>query len=233
MRTEKKILVRRNFRAVEFSHILKLLGTDPFKIVNKPSEVTYNFLTRERKTFHTHRNHSIQNYSEELLLFPHIQYYNEQNPKTIHVSDKPNIIQNDLYTSNVNYAIDDNVFDDDLFCSNEDDQPILYDTDLCISTKLNDNHYDHPRSKSDSDSLQYDPRSSNIQSINKLPGLFDLPDTETIHDSPTPFANESNCSLPFNQSQISNRNTRTKYDLRLLPVKIYYLFLPSHSSPDK
>ena len=65
------------------------------------------------------------------------------------------------------------------------------------------------------------PRSWKFQSMNKFLELFDLPDTDTPQASPTSFANQSSFSLLFNQSQNSNRSTRTKHDVWRLPRKFF------------
>ena len=59
----------------------------------------------------------------------------------------------------------------------------MFDTEIKKSLKLDDNHFNIPRSKSDSESFQYKPRSLNLQSFNKFPELLVLPDTDIVHDS--------------------------------------------------
>ena len=71
----------------------------------------------------------------------------------------------------------------------------MFDNELYKSAKLDDNHYHHARLKSDSEKLHYKPRLSKFQPFNKCSELFDLTDTDTVHDSPTSFANHSNSSL--------------------------------------
>ena len=114
-----------------------------------------------------------------------------------------------------------------------DNMKTLRNKNLYKSAKVKDNNYHHSRSKSQSEKLYQKPRSSKIQSFNNFPEIIDRPDTDTLHDSPTSFTNQSNSSVHFKQSQISNRNTRTKYDLRPLPWKKHCLFIPSPSSPEK
>ena len=50
------------------------------------------------------------------------------------------MIQNDLYTSYDNSEFGDNAFDDDTFCNNDDDQPIVFDNEIYSSAKLDDNN---------------------------------------------------------------------------------------------
>ena len=71
-------------------------------------------------------------------------------------------------------------FDDDPFFNDDDDQSIIVGNELYKSTKLNDNHYHDSRSKTNSESLFYKPRSSKFPYFNKFPELFDLPDTDSV-----------------------------------------------------
>ena len=77
------------------------------------------------------------------------------------------------------------------------------------------------------------PRSSKFQSCNKLPEIFELPDTDTVYGSASSFAKQSSSSLLSNHLQTSNENTSTKYDLQPQSKKFYCLFIQSPSSPDK
>ena len=95
---------------------------------------------------------------------------------------------------------------------------------------MDDNHYQTSQSKSNSQNIHYKLRSSKFLSLNNFVDLFDLPDTDTFHDTPASFANQSNSSLHINHSHPSNRITRTKYDLRPLPRTVYYLSIPSPST---
>ena len=45
---------------------LKSLRNGPLKVMNKPSEATYELLTENRKPFHTHLNNLIPYYPKEL-----------------------------------------------------------------------------------------------------------------------------------------------------------------------
>ena len=140
------------------------------------------------------------------------------------------MIQKDLSTSSDSFEFDDNVFDVDPICNDHDNQSQMADNYLYLSANVNDNHYHLLRSKSDSETLHNKSRLSKFQSLNEIPEFFDLPDNYTVHDSPTLLCDQSKCSLYSNQSQASNRNTRTKYDLRPLTKKIYRLFIPPSSS---
>ena len=122
------------------------------------------------------------------------------------------MIQNHLYTSSDKSDFDDNVFDDNTIFNNDDDQSFKFDHQLNKAVNLFDNFYHFSRSKTDSETLHYKPRLSTFHSFNKHPEIFDLPNTDLVQDSLMSFANQSNSSLHFNQSQTSNRNTRTKYD---------------------
>ena len=132
------------------------------------------------------------------------------------------MIQNALNILHDHSVFGDNVFDDDPIC-NIDDQSIMFDNDLFKSAKLDGDHFYHPLSKSDPEKLYYKTRSSEFQSFNKFPESFDLLDTDTSHESPMSIANQSSFPPHFNQAQTSNRNARSKSDLRILPRKNYCL----------
>ena len=153
------------------------------------------------KTFHTYWNQLIPFYLKEPFLFSHIQSYIEQNFEIIHEYDREDMIQNAISLSNDHSEFDDNVFEDDSFCKKDDNQ-------LYKPTKGVDDHYHHPRSQSGSEKFYYKPRSSKFQSPNKFPKLFDLPGTDTAYKTPTSLASQSDCSLHFNHTQTSIRNTR-------------------------
>ena len=51
------------------------------------------------------------------------------------------MIHNNLKTSYDKADFDDIVFDGDPLCDNDDNQSIMFDTDLYKSVKLVDNHY--------------------------------------------------------------------------------------------
>ena len=111
-------------------------------------------------------------------------------------------------------------------CNESDGQSIMFALELCISVELDDYIYYILRSKSDSEILQYKPRSSNFQSVNKFQQIFDLSDTDIVQDSPMSFANQSNSSLQFNELEFSDGNNRNNCDLRPLPSKTLVSFHP-------
>ena len=135
-------------------------------------------------------------------------------------SDTSDIFQNDLYISYDESEIDKYGFEGNPFCNNIDDQSTMFDIKLYKSVKTDDNHYLTARAKSNCDNLHPKSRSLKLLSLNVFPEILDLSVTDTVHGSPTSFANESKSSLPFNHSQPSNRITRTKYNLRPLPRTI-------------
>ena len=81
----------------------------------------------------------------------------------------------------------------------------MSDSELTKFAKMDDNHYQFSRSKSDSETLNCEPRSSKIQTFNKFHELLDLFDKDTVHDSPTLLANQLNSSLSFNQNKLLTR----------------------------
>ena len=68
-------VLHKNFKPVKFSQKLKPLRIGPYKIIKHLSDVTYELLSQDGSTFHTHRNHLSPYYPKEPLLFPHIQQY--------------------------------------------------------------------------------------------------------------------------------------------------------------
>ena len=144
------------------------------------------------------------------MLFPRIESNNEQNSGIVDNCDTTVMIQNDLCVSYDNSEVDNNVFDDELFCNNEDDESYMFGTEIYRSVNVDDTLYPISGSKIDSQTSYYKPWSSKFQSFTKAPEIFDLPDTDTVLDSTMSFANQSNSSLNFNQSQASNRNTWIK-----------------------
>ena len=57
------------FKPVNFSKKLKPLRIGPYKILNHLSEVTYELLSQDGSTFQTHRNHILQYYPKEPIIF--------------------------------------------------------------------------------------------------------------------------------------------------------------------
>ena len=96
-------------------------------------------------------------YHKELLLFPHIQLYIEQKPEIFHDCDTTDIIRKDLSTSYDNSEFEDNVFEDNQFCNDDNEQSIIFDNEIYKSTKLTDNQFQHPRLNIDSEIIYYKP----------------------------------------------------------------------------
>ena len=101
-----------------------------------------------------------RSFQKKLLLFPHLQKYTIQNPEIFSDSKTSDMIPIDVYTSYEISKIDDDVSDDDSFSNVDDDQSIMFDKEVFNSAKLYDNQYRLSRSKSDSQTLHYKPRSS-------------------------------------------------------------------------
>ena len=91
------------------------------------------------------------------------------------------------YDSSENH---DNVFDDDPFCNENDDQINMFDHEIYSSANPHDNRYHPFRSKSDSKRLHHKSTSSKFQPISKLSDFFYLPDTDTVCAFPTSIANQ-------------------------------------------
>ena len=142
------------------------------------------------------------------------------------------MIENHPQNSNENSEFEDNVFGDDPFCEDDNDQSNTFDNEIFGSPILRDFHYHLQRRNFDSEHLHFRPRSFKFQTFNQFHELFDLPDLDTLHHSATSLANQSELPLHFDQSQASSRKTRTKNDLRQVPGKEICLFF-SYSSRDE
>ena len=68
-------VLKRNFAHVQFSDKLKPLRIGPYKIIDRLSDVTYEFLAQDGSTIHVHRNHFIPYYPKEPLLYPHLRSF--------------------------------------------------------------------------------------------------------------------------------------------------------------
>ena len=201
--TLNSFVLHQIFHVVQFSHKLEPFHNGPFKITYKPTEVTYELLTQDGKTFHTHRNQEISYYPKELMLFPHIQSYNERKSEVNHYFDTSHMVPNDLYTSIDNSDSDDKVFDDDPFCKNNGDQLFMFDNELSNSVTLDDNYHHTSRTKFDSETLHYKAILSKFQSLNKFSELFDLPETDIFHDPRKSFANQTNSCFSTNHKLLT------------------------------
>ena len=84
----------------------------------------------------------------------------------------------------------------------------MFDQNFYQTVNLDDDNDFPSPSKLDSERFYLKPRFPNFQRFNKFPERIDLPDTDTVYDYLMSFADESNSSLSFNQSQASNRDTR-------------------------
>ena len=118
------------FEVLQFSDKLKPLCNGLFKNLSKPMKVSEDLMKEDGRTFHKHRNHIIACFHEKPLPFPHIQSYKEQNPEINHKSATSDMRKNFLYTSYNNSEIDENVFDDDTFRINDDDQSIMFNNEI-------------------------------------------------------------------------------------------------------
>ena len=101
----KSFVLHQIFKVVQFSDKLKPLGIGRLKILNKPTKITYDFLTHEKEIFHTYWNQLKPAYPKELLPSPYIQSYKEQNVEKNLDSDASDMFQEDLYTSYDNAEI--------------------------------------------------------------------------------------------------------------------------------
>ena len=117
-----------------------------------------------------------------------------------HDSDTSERIQRVSFTSYKISEIEDLVIKDDPLCNDNQNKSNFFENDWYESVTSDENQHPPSRSKSDSKSLLYKPKSSSFQSFNKFPELLDIPNKVTIYDSPTSLANQSKSSLHYNQS---------------------------------
>ena len=68
-------VLKRNFLHVHFSGKLKPLRIGPIKIINKFSDITYEFVNEDGYTSHIHRNHLVPYYPKEPINFRFIKQY--------------------------------------------------------------------------------------------------------------------------------------------------------------
>ena len=89
---------------------MKPLRIGPFKIVNKPSDITYEIVNQDGYTSHIHRNHSVDYYPKEPVIFSFLQQY------------IPHLINNNYNDSDLNDPLQsfDFLFDEEQ--SIDDDQ---------------------------------------------------------------------------------------------------------------
>ena len=83
----------------------------------------------------------------------------------------------------------------------------MFDNELCKPTNLHDGSHHPSRSKPDSQKSNQEQES---QCLNKFREVIDRPDTDTVSDPPTLFAEKSNSSMYDNQPPASNRKIRPK-----------------------
>ena len=118
-------VLKRHFAHVHFSDKLKPLRIGPYKILDRLSDVTYDFLAQVGSTLHVHRNHLIPFYPKEPLLYPHLRHfmqfadsinYDINNPKPIKYakSDSSPFISNESLFDDPSSPDDQSPSPDDL-----------------------------------------------------------------------------------------------------------------------
>ena len=69
------LVLKRKFTHVHFSDKFEALRIGPYKILDRLSDVTFEFLSQDGSTIHNHRNHLIPFYPKEQLLYPHLRNF--------------------------------------------------------------------------------------------------------------------------------------------------------------
>ena len=191
-------VLKRNFSHVHFSDKLKPLRNGPYKILDRPSDVTYEHLSQDGSTLHVHRNQLIPYYPKEPLLYPHLRKFMQFADSCQFNIPKP-----------LKYAnSDSSPFNCDTSLSDEDSSP------KPIKPPITSNH--NFTSPSSNDNLPIKPNdNSSFKSIIKT-NQSDFPIDRPRHLS----QNQSPLPPPI------DRITKTYYKLRRQPKIDYRIFIP-------
>ena len=194
------LLLKRNFSHVHFSDKLKLFRIGPYKILDRLSDVTYEFLSPDGSTIHVQRNHSIPCYPKEPFLYPHLRNFMPFSDST--QFEIPN-------TSNCDIC-DSSPFNSDQSQSDEDSltQPIIPSTTSSYNLKT-------PSSNDSS------PVKLHVNSHSKK--IFKTHQTDMSNDRLRhPSQNQSILPpLPIDKTR------KTHCNLRRQPKMDYRLFIPT------
>ena len=113
----KSCFLSRIFKVVRFSDKLKALVWALSKFLASLRKSRLKFWHKIEKRSTQKKKHWNPYHPKELLLFPHIQSDNVENPVTFLGSDTSDKIQKGFFTSFDNCKLNDVVFDDDLLCN--------------------------------------------------------------------------------------------------------------------
>ena len=82
-------VLKRNCSHVHFSDKLKPLRIQPYKILDRLSDVTYEVLPQDVSKVHVIRNHLNPYYPKEPLLYPHLRKFMRFSDSTQFTNPKP------------------------------------------------------------------------------------------------------------------------------------------------
>ena len=206
-------VLKRNFTHVLFSDKLKPLRIEPYKIIDRLSDVTYELLAQDGSTVHVHRNHLIPYYPKEPLLYPHLRSFMRFSDTTQFQVPQP-----------IKYAnSDSSPFNSDESLSEEDSQTSM------TSSTMNNSSQTFVTPSSCSTSIQNTPSiTSNDKSLTPSTNdnslyrhIINTPHTNVSSDRSRHSSNNQTTSLP----PLIDRTTKTTYKLRQQPKLDYRLFI--------
>ena len=208
-------VLNRTFTQVHFSDKLKPLRIGPYKIIDRLSDVTYEFLSQNGSTVHVHTNHLIPYYPTEPLLYLHLRSFMRFSDSTQFQFPQP-----------IKYAnSDSSPFNTDESLSDEDSSQtfMTLSTSLTSSTTFNQNSPQASRTPFITSNHKSLTPPTNDTSLYK--NIINTPHTNIPSDrSRHPSYNQTD-SLP----PLIDRTTKTTYKLRQQPKLDYRLFI----SPSK
>ena len=205
---------KRNFTHVPFSDKLKPLRIDPYKIIDKLLDVTYELFAQDGSTIHVHRNHSTPYYSKELLLYPHLRSFMRFSDTTqFHIPQPTKYANSDSSPFNSDETLSDENSQTFMTPSTTEDSSQTFMTPFGISNQ------NTPSVTSNHKSLT---PPTNDSSLYKK--IINTPHTNIPSDRSRHPSHDQTVSLP----PLIDRTTKTTYKLRHQP-KLHYRFFKTPS----
>ena len=125
-----------NVSHVHFSDKIKPLWSGPCKLLDRIVVVTYELLSQDGSTFHTHRKHLIPYYPKVPLLYPHLRNFMRFSDTIQHDIAKPiKYANSDSFLFNSNESLSDEQ------SSQHDLSPSYQSKPLIPSSKTNHTSY--------------------------------------------------------------------------------------------
>ena len=238
-------VLHKNFKPVKFSQKLKPLRIGPYKIIKNVSDVTYELLSQDGSTFHTHRNHLIPYYPKEPLIFPHIQkYYSPSDSLIAHspshkrsfsIPDSPYINTDNTYSKLRPSALTSK--SQKQLSQSQHDISLIPSQKQSFFIPAHDND-DSDDSNSDFDNPLYIPtpltdgppipltKFLSTSTFRNYSSNYDIPTSCSTPHTSSHFDTQHPLSHQFPLPSSPPRNTRTRYHLRSQPKLDYRTFIP-------